>query len=179
MQIVIRIDDLSSDDAQSIVREHMADMLDNTPIESVHALPLDKLVQPNITFWTAWMGFELCGCCALQTIDHHHGEIKSMRTRSRFLRKGVGQAVLSHIATEAKARGLNRLSLETGSEESFTAARSMYLKNGFEICKPFGDYKLDPYSVFMTKQLSTSQLKQSFVLPPRIGSMQTKHQPFH
>jgi putative acetyltransferase len=153
MKIVIRKDDLSSGESQSIVREHMAGMLDNTPIESVHALPLDKLRQAHITFWTAWVGAELCGCCALQTLDQHHGEVKSMRTREKFLRQGVGQAVLSHIVTEACARGLKRLSLETGSAESFAAARSLYLRNGFEICNPFADYKLDSFSVFMTKLL--------------------------
>ena len=153
MQIVIRIDDLSSEESQSIVREHMAGMLDNTPPESVHALPLDKLRQAHITFWTAWLGTELCGCGALQTLDREHGEVKSMRTRERFLRQGVGQAVLSHIFMAASARGLKRLSLETGSASSFAAARSMYLKNGFKVCAPFGDYKLDPHSVFMTKLL--------------------------
>jgi len=153
MQIVIRKDDLSSNESQSIVREHMAGMLANTPPESVHALPLDKLRQAHITFWTAWLGTELCGCGALQTLDHLHGEVKSMRTREKFLRQGVGQAVLSHIVREASARGLKILSLETGSSESFSAARSMYLRNGFEICGPFGDYKLDPHSVFMTKLL--------------------------
>ena len=153
MKIVIRKDDLSSGESQSIVREHMAGMLDNTPIESVHALPLDKLRQAHITFWTAWVDAGLCGCGALQTLDQHHGEVKSMRTREKFLRQGVGQAVLSHIVTEACARGLKRLSLETGSAESFAAARSLYLRNGFEICNPFADYKLDPHSVFMTKLL--------------------------
>ena len=106
-----------------------------------------------MTFWTAWVGLELCGCGALQTLDQYHAEVKSMRTREKFLRQGVGQAVLSHIVTEACSRGLKRLSLETGSAESFAAARSMYLRNGFEICNPFGDYKLDPHSVFMTKLL--------------------------
>ena len=153
MTIVIRIDDLSSDESQSIVREHMAGMLDNTPIESVHAFSLDKLRQTHVTFWTAWLGSALCGCGALQTLEHQHGEIKSMRTREKFLRQGVGQAVLSHIVAEASAKGLKRLSLETGSADSFSAARSLYLRNGFEICSPFGDYKLDPYSVFMTKLL--------------------------
>ena len=153
MKIVILEDDLSGIESQSIVREHMASMLENTPIDSVHALPLDKLRQAHITFWTAWVGAELCGCGALQTLDQHHGEVKSMRTREKFLRQGVGQAVLSLIVKEACSRGLKRLSLETGSAESFAAARSMYLRNGFEICTPFADYKLDPHSVFMTKLL--------------------------
>jgi putative acetyltransferase len=153
MTVFIRIDDLSSDESQSIVKEHMAGMLANTPSESVHALPLDKLRQANITFWTAWLGSELCGCGALQTLDHQHGEVKSMRTREKFLRQGVGQALLSHIVTEASARGLKKLSLETGSASSFAAARSMYLRNGFEICGPFADYQPDPHSVFMTKPI--------------------------
>ena len=153
MKIVIREDDLSGIESQSIVREHLAGMLENTPIESVHALPLDKLRQAHITFWTAWVGVELCGCGALQTLDQYHGEVKSMRTREKFLRQGVGQSLLSHIVKEACFRGLKRLSLETGSAESFAAARAMYLRNGFEICIPFGDYKLDPHSLFMTKLL--------------------------
>ena len=134
MKIFIRLDDLSSGEAQSIVREHMAGMLDNSPIESVHALPLEKLCQPNVSFWTAWIGSELCGCGALQMLGPHHGEIKTMRTRARFLRQGVGQSVLTHIVNEAQAR-------------------AMYEKNGFEICEPFGDYQLDPHSVFMSKAL--------------------------
>lgn len=153
MNIVVRQDDLSSVESQSIVREHMAEMLENTPLESVHALPLHKLQQDHVTFWTAWVGSELCGCGALQRLDHKQGEVKSMRTREKFLRQGVGQAVLSRIVAEAQSRSWERLSLETGSAASFAAARSMYIKNGFQICGPFGDYKLDPHSVFMTKQL--------------------------
>jgi putative acetyltransferase len=153
MKIDVRLDDLSSEESQSIVREHMAGMLANTPIESVHALPLEKLRKPSISFWTAWSGKELCGCGALQMLDSEHGEIKSMRTRANFLRQGVGQAILTHIIKEANTRGMNRLSLETGSSDAFAAARAMYLRNGFEICGPFSDYKLDPLSVFMTKQL--------------------------
>ncbi len=155
MRIVIREDDLTGIESQSIVREHMAGMLENTPLESVHALPLDKLRQAHVTFWTAWVGVELCGCGALQTLDPYLAEVKSMRTREKFLRQGVGQAVLSHIVTEARSRGLKRLSLETGSAGSFAAARTMYLKNGFKVCSPFGDYKLDPLSVFMTKHLES------------------------
>ncbi|NBQ07807.1 MAG: GNAT family N-acetyltransferase, partial [Betaproteobacteria bacterium] len=114
MKLEIRIDDLSAETSQSIVREHLAGMMANTPIESVHALPLEKLRRPSIIFWTAWMSDELCGCGALQLLNPEHGEVKSMRTRQRFLRQGVGQAMLLHIINEATARGMNRLSLETG-----------------------------------------------------------------
>lgn len=153
MQFEIHLDDLSRDESQAIVQEHMAGMLANTPIDSVHALPLDKLRQPDIKFWTAWIGSELCGCGALKTLDPQHGEVKTMRTRSKFLRQGVGQAVLSHIIKHATDEGMKRLSLETGSTETFVPAKALYLRNGFEICGPFGDYTLDPQSVFMTKHL--------------------------
>jgi putative acetyltransferase len=153
MQFEIHLDDLSSDQSQSIVLEHMAGMLANTPIESVHALPLDQLRQPNIKFWTAWIGSELCGCGALKTLDPQHGEVKTMRTRPKYLRQGVGQALLSHIIKHATDEGMKRLSLETGSSETFIPAKALYLRNGFEICGPFGDYTLDPHSVFMTKRL--------------------------
>ena len=153
MQFEIHLDDLSRDESQAIVQEHMAGMLANTSIESVHALPLDKLRQPDIKFWTAWIGSELCGCGALKTLDSLHGEVKTMRTRSKFLRQGVGQAVLSHIIKHATDEGMKRLSLETGSTETFLPAKALYLRNGFEICGPFGGYTLDPHSVFMTKHL--------------------------
>jgi len=153
MKIDIQIDDLSSEESQSIAREHMAGMLANIPIGSINSFPLDKLRIPSITFWTAWIGSELCGCGALQTLDHQNGEVKSMRTKARFLRRGVGQALLSHIIKEAKAKGIKHLNLKTGSPDAFAAARAMYLRNGFEICEPFGDYKLDPQLVFMKKHL--------------------------
>lgn len=154
MKFDIRIDDLSSEASQAIVREHMAGMLANTPIESVHALPLEKLRHASVTFWTVWMDAELCGCGALQAIDQYHGEIKCMRTRAKFLRQGVAQSVLLRIISEAKTKGMKHLSLETGSSEDFSAARAMYLKFGFKTCEPFADYKPDPLSVFMTKTLN-------------------------
>ncbi len=153
MNISVRLDDLSSAEVQALVSEHMAGMMSNTPAESVHALPLDKLRQPNITFWTAWSDSELCGCGALHVLDPKHGEVKSMRTRTKFLRQGVAQAVLNEIIQTAKAKGLHRLSLETGSTEVFAPAVKMYQRNRFEICGPFGSYQLDPHSVFMTRTL--------------------------
>jgi putative acetyltransferase len=151
ISLEVRRDDLSSPEVQALVREHMSGMMNSSPPESVHALPLDALRKPDITFWAAWLGAELCGCGALKAMDSTEGEVKSMRTRPGFLRQGVGQAVLSQIMQEAKARGYQRLNLETGSTPPFDAALALYLRNGFEICGPFGDYQLDPFSVYMTK----------------------------
>lgn len=153
MNFDIRRDDLSGADIQALVQEHIAEMLSNSPIESVHALPLDSLRKPEVTFWSVWHQGELSGCGALMELDGTHGEIKSMRTKAKFLRMGVGQAVLNRIISEATMRGYTRLSLETGSAEAFKPALALYEQNGFEVCGPFSDYKHDPHSVFMTKTL--------------------------
>lgn len=151
MNFDIRRDNLSRADVQALVQEHITDMLSNIPIESVHTLPLDGLRKPEVTFWSAWHQGEISGCGALLELDGTHGEIKSMRTKAKFLRKGAGQAILNRIISEANMRGYTRLSLETGSAEAFKPALSLYEQNGFEVCGPFGDYKHDPHSVFMTK----------------------------
>jgi putative acetyltransferase len=125
----------------------------HSPPESVHALPIEGLRKPEITFWTAWEYGELLGCGALRELDAQHGEIKSMRTAARHVRKGVAQAILRYIIGEAGRRGYRRLSLETGSMQAFEPARQLYARTGFIFCDPFADYVEDPNSVFMTKEL--------------------------
>jgi putative acetyltransferase len=149
MNFDIRRDNLSGADVQALVQEHINEMLSNTPIESVHTLPLDSLRKPEVTFWSVWHQGELSGCGALMELDSTHGEIKSMRTKAKFLRMGVGQAILSRIISEANLRGYTRISLETGSTEAFKPALTLYEQNGFEVCGPFGDYKNDPNSIFI------------------------------
>lgn len=153
MNFDIRRDNLNGADVQTLIQEHISEMLSNTPLESVHTLPLDSLRKPEVTFWSVWHQGELSGCGALMELDTTHGEIKSMRTKARFLRMGVGQAILHKIISAANMRGYARLSLETGSVEAFKPAHILYKQNGFEVCGPFGDYKQDPHSVFMTKIL--------------------------
>jgi putative acetyltransferase len=124
-----------------------------SPPESVHALPIEGLRSPEITFWSAWENGKLLGCGALKALDAQQGEIKSMRTSRRHLRKGVASAMLTHILAEARRRGYRRLRLETGSQPSFEPARQLYARAGFTYCGPFADYTLDSNSVFMTKDL--------------------------
>ena len=149
----IRVDDLTGPEITLLLSEHLRSMHLQSPPESVHALDIGRLRQPDITMWSAWDDGELLGCAALKELDRHHGEIKSMRTVTRHLRKGVATALLRHIFGEAKRRSYRRLSLETGSQDSFAAARNLYVRFGFERCGPFADYIDDPNSVYMTRTL--------------------------
>ena len=151
--ITIRVDDLSGQAIAGLLSEHLTSLATVSPPESRHALDLDKLRQTGITFWSAWDGAELVGCGALKELDAHHGEIKSMRTASKHVRKGVATKMLEYIIAEARNRGYRRLSLETGSMEYFEPARKLYSKFGFRICAPFAEYVEDPNSAFMTFEL--------------------------
>ncbi len=150
----IERDDLTRPEIHDLLREHLANMHELSPPESVHALDLSKLRSPDITFWSVWEGETLVGCGALKEMSATEGEIKSMRTPQALRRRGAGRAVLEHIIREARARGYRRLSLETGSQDGFIAARNLYSRFGFTGCGPFGDYRLDPNSVFMTLELT-------------------------
>ena len=146
----IKLDDLTGEKIAALINEHLTGMLDITPAESVHALPLEKLKQPNITFWSVWDQDDLMGCGAIKELTPLHAEIKSMRTATPHLRKGVASKLIEHLLKEAKMRGYKRVSLETGASKDFLPARKLYEKHGFSYCGPFADYKDDLNSVFMT-----------------------------
>jgi putative acetyltransferase len=148
--VQIRIDDLRGPEVAALLQEHLDGVASVTPEKSRHALNLDELRQPGITFWTAWIGAEIAGCAALRELDASHAELKSMRTTSRFLRQGVGSALLEHIIAEARRRGYRRLSLETAVFEYFVPAHRLYHKFGFRPCGPFEGYAEDPNSHFTT-----------------------------
>jgi putative acetyltransferase len=149
----VRLDDLSGAQVHALLEEHLRDMARLSPRESVHALDLDGLRRPEITFWTAWSADSLLGCGALKELNPRHGEIKSMRTAHAHRRKGVARALLTHIIGEARKRSYDRLSLETGSMPAFEPARKLYASFGFSYCGPFAGYREDPNSVFMTRAL--------------------------
>lgn len=134
--IAVRQDDLTSAEVQMLGAEHLSGMHGNSPAGHVQALAIDDLRAASITFWTAW-----------------DGEIKSMRTRSAFLRRGVGQALLDEIIRTAKRRGYARLHLETGTGDAFEPAHALYRRNKFERGAPFGDYVATDFNVFMVKSL--------------------------
>jgi putative acetyltransferase len=149
----IKVDDLTGPDVAELILNHLQNMAVHSPPESRHALNLDALRKPEITFWSAWDGHELVGCGALKELDLLHGEVKSMKTSTSYLRKGVAKELLQHIINEAKRRGYQRLSLETGSMVAFEPAKRLYTSFGFQYCKPFSDYIEDPNSLFMTKEI--------------------------
>ncbi len=153
MNVQIRIDDLTDPRIAEFLEEHLQDMRRISPPESVHALDLGRLKNPEITFWSAWNGSDLVGCGALKRLDAEHAELKSMRTSISSRRTGIGKLILEHIMSEARRLGYKRMSLETGSMSFFAPARSLYASYGFARCAPFADYKDDPYSVCMTHTL--------------------------
>lgn len=150
----IRVDDLTGPEIAELLSAHLDHGNAHSPPESVHALDLAGLRTPDITFWSAWDGEELLGCGALRELSPEHAELKSMHTAARHRGKGVGRAMLEHILREARSRGYARVSLETGSMDAFAPARALYQRYGFAECPPFGSYKLDPHSTFMTREFA-------------------------
>lgn len=149
----IKLGDLNSPAVLDLLQEHLDDMYRTSPPESVHALDVSGLKQPDIRFWGAFDNQNLLGCVALKTLSSEHGEIKSMRTSKSARGRGVGKALLQFVIESAQQDGLNRLSLETGTMDFFIPAHRLYQKFGFEFCGPFADYPSDPNSCFMTLNL--------------------------
>ena len=149
----IIIDDLTDPQIAEFLDDHLKEMKSVSPPESKHALDLEGLRNPEITFWSVWEEDKLVGCGALCELNSKHCEIKSMRTSPEFKRKGIASSLLQHILNECEKRGYKKVSLETGSMDYFLPAINLYKKFGFSICEPFSNYKEDPNSVFMTKEL--------------------------
>src|SRR5215475_5453752 len=145
----IRVDDLSSDATRDLLRLHLQGMHANSPPGHVFALDLSGLQVPEVTVWSAWEGDEICGIGALKQLDAASGEVTSMRTHPRYLRRGVGAALLERIIEEARSRNLHRLSLETGSGPAFEPALALYRRRGFVDGEAFGDYVRSPYNQFL------------------------------
>lgn len=149
----IEVDDLTRKEVLALLDEHLSNMHELGPPETVFALDVTRLRGPDITFWTVWDEGLLIGCGALKELSPTHGEIKSMRTPKALRGKGAGRAMLAHILDAARTRGYKRLSLETGSVDAFVPAQKLYASFGFSVCGPFADYKEDVNSVFMMLEL--------------------------
>jgi putative acetyltransferase len=137
----------------ALLHTHLTRARAETARGSAHALDLSGLRAPEVTFWSAWEGDEVVGVGALKRLSDDHGEVKSMHTAEAARGRGVGSALLREIMATARARRMTRLSLETGSWPYFMPARALYARHGFVECGPFGEYREDPNSVFMTVAL--------------------------
>ncbi len=149
----ISVDDPRADDVRKLLQRHLAFARANTPPEGVHALDMDGLLDPAVTFFSFRRDGELLGVGALKQLDRHHGELKSMHTAQAARGRGIGRAMLDHLIGVARERGCLRMSLETGSMDAFAPARSLYANAGFRPCGPFGDYRPSRTSTFMTLSL--------------------------
>lgn len=150
---LVAIDDPRADDARALLTRHLAFANLHSPREDVHALDVDGLLDPSVTFFGYRAGGVLLGVGALKHLGAEHGEVKSMHTAHEARGRGVGRAVLTHLVAVAGDRGYRRLSLETGTMAAFAPARAMYLTAGFTACEPFGDYVESPNSAFFTRLL--------------------------
>lgn len=152
-ELVITLDDLSDPQVVALLEGHVAQMREVSPPESVHALDVEALRAPEITFWAARDGDEVVGCVALKRLDAEHVELKSMRTLPARLRQGIAGQLLRHAVNEARAAGYRKVSLETGSEDFFEPARTLYARYGFLPAEPFAAYTSDPNSTYFTLKL--------------------------
>jgi putative acetyltransferase len=152
-QGAIALDDPRAEDVRALLEHHLAFANEHSPPEDVHALDLDGLLRPDISFYSYRVDGQLLGIGALKTVDADHAELKSMHTAEAARGRGVGRAMVDHLLAVARERGIRRVSLETGTPDAFVPARSLYASVGFEECGPFGAYFDSPWSVCMTLQL--------------------------
>jgi putative acetyltransferase len=145
--------DFSDPRVIALLQVHLMNARAQTAPGSAHALDLAGLQSPDVSFWTIWDEQTLLGTGALKRLSRDHGEVKSMYTAESARRRGMGSAMLRHIIATARASGISRLSLETGSWDYFRPARALYSRHGFVECPPFGDYVPDPNSIFMSLEL--------------------------
>ena len=153
MPLRLTVDDLTGPEIAEFLAGHIEEMKSVSPPESKHALDLEALRQPEVTFWSVLDGETLAGCGAVKYLGAGHAEVKSMRTAAAYQRRGVASTLLRHIIAESRRLNQSRLSLETGSAEFFAPARALYLRHGFAYCAPFADYTEDPHSVYLTREL--------------------------
>jgi putative acetyltransferase len=146
-------DDLESAEVTDLLAFHLAEMHALSPPCKVHAMPVERLRQPDVTFYSAWDGEKLAAVGALREIDPARGELKSMRATPAYRGKGAGEAILLHLVAEAQRRGYSWLGLETGRPEAYLPAQSLYRKHGFAECEDFGDYVGDEFSLCMSRVL--------------------------
>jgi len=155
LDIVITLDRVDDPQVVALLEGHLDQMRQISPPESVHALDIPALRGPDVSFWVARDGAEVVGCVALKRLDAEHAELKSMRTLPSRVRRGIASRMLAYVLRHARAAGYRWVSLETGSEDFFAPARTLYARAGFQPTAPFADYTDDPNSVYLTLALTS------------------------
>ena len=153
MPVVITVDDPRADDVRTLLERHLSFSALLSPVEHVHALDLDGLLDASVTFFSARGDAGLLGFGALKELDASHGELKSMHVTEVARGQGIGRALLDHLLTVAVDRGYTRVSLETGTMDAYAPARALYRNAGFKPCAPFGEYTANLYSMCMSLEL--------------------------
>ena len=151
MEPVITTEKSLTDELAQVLQAHWLFCTSSTPIEHVYALDASKLFSPDITVFGARIDGELVGVGAIRKLDAHHAELKSMHTLAKSRGSGVGRAMVAHIEDFARSSGIERMSLETGTNEAFKPARELYKYLGYNSCDAFGDYVLNEDNMCMTK----------------------------
>jgi putative acetyltransferase len=151
--LTFAVDDPRADDVLKLLEVHLNYSYEFSPPEHVHALDIEGLLDPAVTFYSARRNGELLAVGALKQLDDSHGELKSMHTNEPARRQGIGRAMLDHLLQVARQRKYLRVSLETGTMDAYAAARAMYAGAGFVQCEPFGAYTDNPYSTCMSMSL--------------------------
>jgi putative acetyltransferase len=141
-------------DLALLFQRHTADMHADTPPESIHMMDASQLDMPQVQFFVAReFGTPLAMGAFKVLSDAAHAEIKSMHVLAEARGRGLSKIMLAQVETAARALGVTQLSLETGVQPTFVAARALYERAGYVVCAPFEGYWDDPNSLFMTKTL--------------------------
>lgn len=151
--LAITVDDPRGAEVRPLLERHLALMFEQSAPEDVHALDVDALADPAVTFYAARRDGAVLAVGALQRLTPEHVELKSMHTAAQARGQGVARALLDHLLDAARAAGFRRISLETGTQDGFASARRLYARAGFVECGPFGDYVASPASTFLTREL--------------------------
>lgn len=159
--LVIAVTDPQADEVRALLQRHLEFAREYTPPDDIHALDLTGLADRSITLFSCRRNGEVVGIGALRQLDPDHVEVKSMHTAEAARGQGIGRAILNHMLAVAAARGVRRISLETGSMDAFAPARSLYADAGFRPCGPFGDYQRDRGNTFMTMVLGDHEFESS------------------
>ena len=149
----ISLDDPRAPDVRRLLEVHLTFARAQTPPEDAHAMDVDELLDPAVSFFSLRRDGALIAVGALKRLDSQHAEVKSMHTVAAARGQGIGRRMIEHLITVAREAGYKRVSLETGSMVEFAPARALYASAGFKTCGPFASYRASPNSTYMTIDL--------------------------